>query len=215
MKQHWNPHTLPTTEPTSTSPQQPAPSHGETSKLTTAEGIGNVDTNERGTGARYNRNKPPLELIPLEALEDIARVLDYGRRKYASFNWAKGQSWMANLGCALRHLSAYQKGEDIDPESGESHLAHAGCCILFALHYERHCKDMDDRPEQLTEKYHALPGETDTGDRLQPRAPSVRSLDGEQQCNNGDRGDTTGRAVHGDHVQVTCPYCHPGEGCQE
>jgi hypothetical protein len=31
----------------------------------------------------------------------------------------------------MRHLVAYQSGEEIDPESGKSHLAHAQCCLIF------------------------------------------------------------------------------------
>jgi hypothetical protein len=33
-----------------------------------------------------------------------------------------------------------------DHESGRSHLAHAACCVLFLLAYERRKVGTDDRP---------------------------------------------------------------------
>lgn len=198
-----------TAEQTSSGPA-PAPSPSTTKPSQTSQGIGDVTTEDRGTGARFNTNKPPLELIPLETLEQVARVLDYGRKKYASWNWAKGQSWMANLGCALRHLSAWQRGEDLDPESGESHLAHAACCILFALHFERHCRDMDDRPAQLRESYHTLAGGADTVNKVRTDEASVHSDDnttGDVCGCGGDQAHDAG-GVHVGGVELLQPVKH-------
>ena len=44
-------------------------------------------------------------------------------------NWRDGLDWTRVSSAVLRHLSAWHGGEDIDPESGLSHLAHAGCGI--------------------------------------------------------------------------------------
>ena len=184
MKTQFSRTTVPTTS--SRSPEPLSGSHNE-------QGIGDTTSEDRGSGARYNAGKPPLELLPLEALEDIAQVLDHGRRKYAPWNWAKGQSWMANLGCALRHLTAFQKGEDNDPGSGESHLAHAGCCLLFALHFQRHCKDMDDRPRELTKDYHSPAREEDNGHRLRLGQASICCSDPGCPSNNGDKRSGRGR----------------------
>ena len=48
-----------------------------------------------------------------------------------------------NIGSAIKykkhvnngHKSKYFIGEDKDPESGLSHMAHAGCNVLFILYY--------------------------------------------------------------------------------
>lgn len=61
------------------------------------------------------------------------------------WNWAKGFTWSRLIGAALRHLFAFARGEDRDPESGLSHLAHAGCCILFLITHERCKLGTDDR----------------------------------------------------------------------
>ena len=115
---------------------------------------GDVTSGERGSGARYNDGKVPMELVPMEALEDIARVFGYGARKYASWNWAKGMKHSVPYACAMRHLAAWQRGEELDPESGLPHLAHVGCNILMLLHFARYCPDMDDRPRELSAAFH-------------------------------------------------------------
>lgn len=93
--------------------------------------IGNVKSDARGTGARFNDGKVPLELIPLIGLESAAAVFGYGAKKYAAWNWAKGMPWSTVTGCMLRHLSAIQRGEDIDPESGLPHIGHLMCNALM------------------------------------------------------------------------------------
>lgn len=110
------------------------------------KGIGDVNSDVKGSGARYNTGKPDLSLIPLVTLEDEARVWEYGKAKYAAWNWAKGMNWSVPYACALRHLSAWQQGEEIDPESGQSHLAHVMCNIRMLMLYSKTYKEGDDRP---------------------------------------------------------------------
>lgn len=97
------------------------------------------------SGTKNDTEKNRLDLLPTEALEEIAKVLTFGAKKYADYNWTKGFVWSRLLGATLRHLFAFMRGEDKDPESGISHLAHAGCCILFLLYHEKHHTDLDDR----------------------------------------------------------------------
>lgn len=81
--------------------------------------------------ARYNEGKPQYSLIDLNSLEPCARVLEFGAKKYARDNWKKGMSVTKILDSLLRHISALQKGELIDPESGLSHIGHIQCNALF------------------------------------------------------------------------------------
>ena len=110
-------------------------------------GIGDVNSNEKGSGARYNDGKADLSLIPLSTLEDEARVWMYGEKKYKRFNWMKGMAWSIPMACALRHLAAWQNGEDLDPESGQPHLAHAMCNLRMLTLYARTYPEGDDRPK--------------------------------------------------------------------
>ncbi len=110
--------------------------------------IGDVNSNERGSGARFNDAKPDFSLIPLCTLEDEARVWMHGKAKYAAWNWAKGMPWSVPLACALRHVAAFQRGEDIDPESGLPHLAHAMCNLRMLTLFSRTYVEGDDRPKE-------------------------------------------------------------------
>jgi hypothetical protein len=96
-------------------------------------------------GLKYDDNKPRVELLSSVALLEIAKVLTFGAKKYATHNWRKGISWSIVLGAALRHLLAFLGGENKDQESGISHLAHAACCLMFLLEYETTHKEIDDR----------------------------------------------------------------------
>jgi len=108
--------------------------------------IGDVNSTEKGSGARYNAGKPDLSLIPLCTLEDEAKVWMYGKQKYAAWNWAKGMDWSVPLACALRHLSKWQAGEENDEESGLPHLAHAMCNLRMLTLYSKTYQEGDDRP---------------------------------------------------------------------
>lgn len=80
--------------------------------------------------------KPPLDLLEMPAEIEIARVLATGAAKYGRKNFRHGGAINASVyGAAIRrHIGAWLNGEDEDPDSGLSHLAHVGACVhvLFA-----------------------------------------------------------------------------------
>ncbi len=94
---------------------------------------------------RYNSCKPDSSPVPLELLEEAARVLEYGASKYERDNWKKPTHWTVSYACLMRHMSAWQGGEDLDPESGRSHLGHAMCNLLQMLHQLKHHPEELDR----------------------------------------------------------------------
>lgn len=78
--------------------------------------------------------KTPLHLIPVAATRALAYALQHGAMKYGAFNWrSSGIESLTYVAALMRHLDAWRAGEDIDPDSGESHLAHimANCAILM------------------------------------------------------------------------------------
>ena len=115
-------------------------------------GVGDVNSTEKGSGARYNIGKPDLSLIPLVTLYDEARVWEHGAKKYARNNWMKGMDWSIPLACALRHLAAFQKGEDFDSESNLPHLAHAMCNLRMLTLYADVFPQGDNRPKKELEE---------------------------------------------------------------
>lgn len=98
-----------------------------------------------GSAIKFDSNKLPLNLLSTEALNQTAAVLAFGAEKYAEHNWRAGFAWSRPLAAAMRHITAFNDGEDKDPESGLSHLAHAACCIMFLLEFEKTHPHLDDR----------------------------------------------------------------------
>jgi hypothetical protein len=98
-----------------------------------------------GSALKFDEGKLPYHLLSTEAMNQTAAVLAFGAEKYAEHNWRKGFAWSRPLAAAMRHITAFNAGEDKDPESGLSHLAHAACCIMFLLEFEKTHKELDDR----------------------------------------------------------------------
>lgn len=96
-------------------------------------------------GVKHDTGKPRWDLIPLDILEDVVRVFTFGAEKYGDHNWRAGMRWQRPLAACLRHLTQWQGGQDRDLETGLSHLAHATCCLIFMMWYQKHGKGEDDR----------------------------------------------------------------------
>ena len=96
-------------------------------------------------GVKHDAGKPRMDLLPPEALLEIAEVLALGASKYSAHNWRKGFAYSRLIAASLRHLFAWVGGENKDPESGKSHLAHAACCLMFLITFEQTRTGTDDR----------------------------------------------------------------------
>lgn len=94
---------------------------------------------------KFDSDKPRYDLVPWDAVEQIVQVLTFGASKYDDRNWELGMDWGRLIAAAFRHLTAWSMGRDRDEESGLSHLAHAGACIVFLLAYSARNKGTDDR----------------------------------------------------------------------
>lgn len=89
-------------------------------------------------GRKFDGGKLDYTLVPFEGLDEIVKVLMFGAKKYDRDNWRHvDNAAQRYTAAAFRHLTAYNKGETVDPETGVSHLAHAGCCLLFLLALEK------------------------------------------------------------------------------
>ena len=95
---------------------------------------GNVLQGDEMNGEKHDTGKPRWSLLPRGSIAAILRVLEYGARKYAEGGWAHvPDARRRYYDAAQRHLETWWGGEETDPESGEPHLAHAACCLLFLL----------------------------------------------------------------------------------
>lgn len=102
------------------------------------------------TGGQKGAKPVQYSLMPWNALDHVALVLHYGSQKYSAHNWRRGFDWSLAFDAAMRHLKAFwEKGENLDPEDNEPHLAHAIVDLLFLLTFlldEERYGSMDDRP---------------------------------------------------------------------
>lgn len=98
------------------------------------------------TGGQKGRKEERFDLIPWDSVAAIARVYSFGSKKYSPHNWRRGYAWSLSFAALMRHLTAWWEGEDLDRESGMSHLAHAGFHILSLLWYSIRGMGKDDRP---------------------------------------------------------------------
>lgn len=89
-------------------------------------------------GVKYDNDKPQWTLVPFKAMTEVVDVLTYGAKKYAPDNWKKvPDARRRYIDAGFRHFVAYASGEKLDPETGKSHLAHAMCCMLFLLAFDK------------------------------------------------------------------------------
>ena len=116
-------------------------------------------------GIKFDQEKPRMDLLDAYALIETAKVMTFGASKYEDHNWRKGMKYGRFIAALLRHIFAFMRGEDNDPETGLSHIAHAMCCCMFLLWTVKHRPDLDDRwkgtPQEKREsnKYYELMGD--------------------------------------------------------
>lgn len=104
-----------------------------------------IPPNHTLSGAKFDEGKARFDLLPFEALEEVAKVMAFGATKYQDHNWRGGFIFSRPAAAALRHLTSWLRGEENDPESGLSHLAHCACCVLFLLTFVKTETGRDDR----------------------------------------------------------------------
>ena len=90
--------------------------------------------------AKADAGKPKLTLVPQQIIYDIAKVREYGNKKYPEGgpdNW-KQVEIVRYRDAAFRHLLLYLRDpEGVDEESGLPHLSHLACNVAFLCELER------------------------------------------------------------------------------
>lgn len=93
---------------------------------------------DRGDSTKFDGGKIMFDLLPFAEVEDVARVLTYGAKKYEKDGWKKVPDGLDRYFAALmRHLTAYKLGQEIDEESGLTHLSHACTNLMFIMYLEK------------------------------------------------------------------------------
>lgn len=95
--------------------------------------------------------KPSVSKVPTAPLWLAGRVMEVGAGKYGAYNWAEaGVVASVYYDAMRRHLDAWWGGQDDDPETGVSHLAHVIACAAIALDCDLIGNLEDDRPAAST-----------------------------------------------------------------
>jgi len=95
---------------------------------------------EEKVAKRFNTDKIDFTLVPVDALEEEAKVWMMGEKKYGRSNWATlwgDKTVEVVMQSALRHCNAILKGERVDDESGLQHAAHVRCNMAMLVRYFR------------------------------------------------------------------------------
>lgn len=81
---------------------------------------------------KNDQSKDRWDLLPLDVIGEIVKVLTDGAKKYTDNGWKK-ISPERYFAADMRHKTLRQKGQIRDIESGHYHLAHEACNIIFQL----------------------------------------------------------------------------------
>lgn len=91
--------------------------------------------------------KVPFHALPFAVLAEDAVAHGEGAQKYGRHNWREGDVLASTyFAAAMRHLCAWYEGEDIDPESGLSHLVKARASLGVLRDAQIQGRAIDDRP---------------------------------------------------------------------
>lgn len=86
---------------------------------------------------KADAGKPQLTLVPREIIFDIARVREFGNRKYKDPNSWRNVEKERYRDAAFRHFMKYlDEPNGVDEESGLPHLWHLACNIAFLCELE-------------------------------------------------------------------------------
>ena len=96
--------------------------------------------------AAHGALKAPMNATPPTALVELNAVMAAGAIKYDLYNYRdSGIDALTYVSAINRHFSLWQDGQNIDDETGRSHLAHIMACCAIALDAQHTGMFIDNR----------------------------------------------------------------------
>lgn len=102
-------------------------------KSTTAISYGEDLKPIEDSASKNDQEKIDLSLIPNIALIEEAKAFMVGEKKYGRYNYTKGHKASQLVAAAMRHLTAWNEGEENDPKDGQHHLGSVRACCSMIL----------------------------------------------------------------------------------
>jgi len=101
---------------------------------------------QKNAGLRYDQGKIRWDLVPPDAMLEIARIYTRGAEKYAPRNWELGMDWGKCLRALKSHLNKWELGETFDDELTDCrNMAMVAWNAMALLSYEMRKIGKDDR----------------------------------------------------------------------
>lgn len=98
---------------------------------------------------KADAGKPQLSLVPRQIIFDIARVREYGLRKYGEKESWKAVEIERYRDATFRHFMAYlDNPQGVDAESGLPHLWHLACNVAFLCELEKKYRELAEDMEK-------------------------------------------------------------------
>lgn len=95
-------------------------------------------------GKKYGKIRPSL--LPIEAIEEVIKVLEFGAIKHTPNGWREEDyPYSMWIDAAERHFIELKKNENRALDSRLLHAAHIACNMLFLTYYQLKNIGKDDR----------------------------------------------------------------------
>lgn len=109
--------------------------HMDTEKLNKV-----VDLDKKKAFTKHDDGKTQYQHLSPKFIKEMAEITTQGALKYGGGNYLKGdeKALMRIYDALMRHLQAWCSGEEVDVESGKSHLSHVACnaMMIYALEHK-------------------------------------------------------------------------------
>lgn len=101
--------------------------------------------------------KAPMSTVPMGVLVEMGVGMLEGAAKYGRHNYrCAGVRSSVYFDALMRHMIAWWEGEDIDPDSGLSHITKALCTLAVLRDAQMQGMATDDRPPRSAPFYQAM-----------------------------------------------------------
>ena len=116
-----------------------------------------LDTKDTNPKDAIGVRKAPMSALPANVMAEVGVAMLEGASKYGRHNYrAAGVRASVYYDAAMRHLMAWWEGEDIDPDSGLSHITKLLACMVVLRDAMRQGMCTDDRPPRSAPFYAEL-----------------------------------------------------------
>jgi hypothetical protein len=125
-----------------------------TTTTTTAPVITPTEKKDTNPKDAVGIKKVAFSTVPQTVIAEVAVGMTEGARKYGRHNWRAAEARASvYFDATLRHLYKWYEGEDIDPDSGLSHITKAITSLVVLRDAMINDKWNDDRPPKIPEGF--------------------------------------------------------------